>query len=137
MDGKDIQSALNHAGRCLQEIIPQIHFNNNHPENQNIYISCLKSAVAMMFEGERWNAHMWEDVAERFIDDSIITLQEWMEDNQSNYPHLVDKFETFLQKKEGVKFNNKIKREIKMILYNHRKMIHSEEMVKLLQNIRN
>ena len=140
LDDSDIRQSIDHAGRCLHEIIPRTHFNPNHPENQNIYISCLKSAVAMMFEGERWNAHIWEDVAERFIDDNVITLQEWMETNKIQYPHLVEKFKIFLLKKEnddGYKFMSKLKREIKMILYNHRKMIHSDEMVTLLQSLEN
>ena len=136
INDQDIRNSLNHAGRCIQEIIPRTHFNKQHPENQNIYISCLKSAVAMMFEGERWNAHMWEDVAERFIDDNTVTLQEWVDANDDQYPILAEKFKVFIKKKtEDDKFITKLKREIKIILYNNRKIIHSDAMINQLQSL--
>ncbi len=136
INDQDIRNSISHTSRCIQEIIPRTHFNKQHPENQNIYISCLKSAVAMMFEGERWNAHMWEDVAERFIDDNTVTLQEWVDANDDQYPILAEKFKVFIKKKtEDDKFITKLKREIKIILYNNRKIIHSDAMINQLQSL--
>lgn len=131
----DIRQAINHAGKCIQHIIRQIHFNTNHPENQNIYVSCLKSAVAMMFEGEQWNAHAWADVADRVIDDSTVALQDWMNTNQLRHPELLCKFEQFLKNKDDDDaFMTNLKREIKLLMYNNRKLVHSESMVSLLQD---
>ena len=134
---EDIQFAISKAGRCIQEIIPITHFNKKHPENQNIYVSCLKSAVAMMFEEKRWNAHAWNDIADRVIDDNIVTLQNWMDLNKDNYPGLVEKFKIFIDRKEGGynTFLTNLKRELKMVLYNNRKLIHSDAMVKLLHTL--
>ena len=135
LEDQEIKNALSHAASCLQEIVPITHFNKKHPENQNIYISCLKSAVAMMFEDERWNAHMWSDIADRVIDDNTVTLQDWMNRHKENYPRLEERFKIFMDKKEGDDdvFLTKLKRDLKLILYNNRKLIHSEEMIKLLQ----
>ena len=47
------------------------HFNKEHPENQNIYISCLKSDVAMMYENQKWITHAWPDIADRIINDNV------------------------------------------------------------------
>ena len=135
LENQEIKNAILHAASCLQEIVPKTHFNKKHPENQNIYITCLKSAVAMMFEDERWNAHMWSDIADRVIDDSTVTLQEWINKHKDKHPRLEEKFKIFMDKKEGDDelFMTKLKRDLKLILYNNRRLIHSEEMIKLLQ----
>ena len=137
IDEYDIQRAISHTGRCIQEIIPMTHFNKEHPENQNIYISCLKSAVAMMFEDDRWNARTWSDVADRVIDDNTVTLQEWMEANKERHPQLEENFKIFMGRKEGDDdpFLTKLKIDIKFILYNNREIVHSKAMVKLLQSL--
>lgn len=132
---KDIQQSLNRAGRCIQEIIALTHFNPKHPENQNIYISCLKSAVALLFEDEKWNAHLWDDVSDRVVDNSIITIQDWLDQNKDKHPRLAEKFQIFVDKREGDddKFSVNLKRAIKLVLYNGRNMIRSSDMIKLLQ----
>lgn len=138
LSDQDIQHAIKHAGRCIQEIIPMTHFNKSYPQNQNIYISCLKSAVAMMFEDEKWNACGWSDIADKFIDDNTQTLQGWMDGNSDEYPELAAKFKMFIQNKEyNDRFVVGLKKDIKMMLYNNRKLIHSDEMVNLLQTLDN
>ena len=136
LGNQEIKTALSHAASCLQEIVPKTHFNKKYPANQNIYISCLKSVVAMMFEDERWNAHMWSDIADRVIDDSTVTLQEWITKHKDKHPRLEERFKIFMDKKEGddESFLNKLRRDLKLILYNNRKLIHSDEMIKLLQS---
>lgn len=133
----DIKHAISHTKRCLQELIPRIHFNPSHPENQNVYVSCLKSAIAMLFENSRWNAHMWNDVADRIIDDNIVTIQEWIRVNGDEHPQLATKFESFMTERDnsGELFISDIKRDIKMILYNNRKLVHSDNTVRYLQNL--
>ena len=133
----DIRYAISKTGKCIQEIVSATHFNKKHPENQNIYISCLKSAVAMMFEEQRWNAHAWNDIADRVINDNTVTLQSWVELNKDNHPNLAEKFKIFMERKEGNSktFLSNLKRELKMVLYNNRKLVHSEEMITLLQRL--
>ena len=129
---QDIRCAIEHACRCMQHIIPATHFNKKYPKNQNIYVSCLKSAVAMMFEGERWNAYAWSDIADRFVNDNITTLRDWLNNNED--PALRRKFQFFIDKREDdAKFFAALKRELKMILYNNRALVHSAEMRELLQ----
>ena len=136
INAEDIQFSISKAGRCIQEIISITHFNKNHPENQNIYISCLKSTVAMMFEEKRWNVHAWNDIADRVIDDNAVTLQSWMDLNKDDHPGLAEKFKIFMDRKEGDNaFLTSLKRELKMVLYNNRKLIHSDEMVNLLHTL--
>jgi hypothetical protein len=101
-------------------------------KNICINVACLKSAVAMMFEGEKWNAYAWSDIADRFVDDNITTLHDWLENN--NDPGLKGKFDIFMNKKDAdQKFLVDLKRELIMILYNNRALAHSSEMIELLR----
>jgi hypothetical protein len=130
---RDIMRAIGHAGRCMQEIIPLTHFNTNHPENQNIYVSSLKSPVTMLYEGNKWHAHKWAVVADRVIDNNVTTINEWIDRQRGGDPTLASKFKVFVDCVENDKFVDELKSEIKLILYNNRKLVHSNEMVDILQ----
>ena len=49
-------------------------------------------------------------------------LEEWLE-NGKDYPEIMTKFNRYLEKKENDDVINKIKNEIKLILYNNRKVV--------------
>ena len=49
-------------------------------------------------------------------------LEEWIE-NGNNFPEIMKKFNRYLEKKEHDVVLNKIKEEIKLILYNNRSLI--------------
>ena len=49
-------------------------------------------------------------------------LEEWIE-NGKDYPIIMKKFNRYLEKKEKNQVINKIKEEIKLVLFNNRKVI--------------
>ena len=52
-------------------------------------------------------------------------LEEWVE-NGKEYPDIMRKFNRYLEKKEKDEVINKIKDEIKLILYNNRKVTNDQ-----------
>ena len=64
------------------------------------------------------------------IDDkeSIIEqkLEEWIE-NGKNYPDIMKKFNRYLEKKENDTVLNKIKNEIKLMLFNNRDIVSKKQ----------
>jgi len=123
---KDYLKCLKHSNFCIPHLIEQIHFNPKKPENHNIYISNLKNNYVMVYDGIRWIIRDRDESIQNLIDDkeSIIEqkLEEWIE-NGNKYPDIMKKFNRYLEKKENDKVFNKVKGEIKLMLFNNRDII--------------
>jgi hypothetical protein len=122
----DYLKCLKHSNFCIPHLIEKIHFNPKKPENHNIYISNLKNNYAMVYDGSKWNIKDRDESIQGLIDDKegIIEqkLEEWIE-NGNRYPEIMNKFNRYLEKKENNVVINKIKNEIKLLLFNNRDLI--------------
>jgi hypothetical protein len=123
---KDYMKCLKHANFCIPHLIEKIHFNPKKPENHNIYISNLKNNYVMIYNGSKWMINDRDESIQNLIDDkeSIIEqkLEEWLE-NGEKYPEIMNKFNRYLEKRENDKVLDKIKGEIKLMLFNNRDLI--------------
>ena len=45
---------INKGFKSVQHLAKSIHFNKNHPENHNIYISNLRDNYVMVYDGGKW-----------------------------------------------------------------------------------
>jgi hypothetical protein len=122
----DYLKCLKHSNFCIPHLIEKIHFNPKKPENHNIYISNLKNNYVMIYNGYKWMLNDREESIQNLIDEkeSIIEqkLEEWLE-NGKQYPDIMKKFNRYLEKKENDTVLNKIKDEIKLMLFNNRDLI--------------
>ena len=120
---KDYVKCLKHSNFCIPHLIKQIHFNPSKPENHNIYISNLKNNYVMIYNGSKWMLNDRDESIQNLIDDkeSIIEqkLEEWIE-NGIKYPDIMKKFNKKKKKKENDRVINKVKSEIKLMLFNNR-----------------
>ena len=126
----DILKCLQHSNFCIPHLIEKIHFDVNKPENHNVYISNLKNKYIMIYDGEKWKCKDRDEQINSLIDDneSVIEykLEEWIE-NGNEYPTIMNKFKRYIDKKENNKVLNKIKEEIKLILFNNRNVIEKNK----------
>ena len=80
----------------------------------------------MVYDGNKWNLNNQDETIENLFDTNhdILEqkLEEWIE-NGKDYPEIMKKFNRYLEKKENDFVVNSIKKEIKLILFNNRKMI--------------
>ena len=122
----DYLKCLKHSNFCIPHLIEKIHFNPKKPENHNIYISNIKNNYVMLYDGNKWVLKNRDEVINELIDEKEIIieqkLEEWIE-NGNQYPDIMKKFNRYIEKRENDKILNKIKDEIKLILFNNRKLI--------------
>jgi|SaaInlStandDraft_6_1057023.scaffolds.fasta_scaffold06199_2 hypothetical protein len=127
---KDILKCLKHSNFCVPHLIEKVHFDENKPENHNIYISNLKNKYVMMYDGNKWNCKDKEEEISNLFDDNhgVIEhkLEEWLEIGK-NYPDAMRKFNRYIEKKDHDTVIDKIKGEIKLILYNNRHRINRDK----------
>ena len=122
----DYLKCLKHSNFCIPHLIEKIHFNPKKPENHNIYISNLKNNYVMIYDGHKWNIKDRDESIQDLIDEKEVFIEqklEWIE-NGKQYPDIMKKFNRYIEKKENDKVLNKIKNEIKFILFNNRGLIN-------------
>lgn len=126
LEDSDYLKCLNHSNFCIPYLIEKIHFDPTKPQNHNIYISNLKNNYVMVYDGDKWTIKDREESIQNLIEEKehIIEqkLEEWIE-NGDKYPDIMKKFNRYIDKKENDKVLNKIKNEIRLMLFNNRGVI--------------
>ena len=126
LSDNDFIKCINHNNMCIPQLIKMIHLDPKKPENHNIYISNLKNGYVMLYDGRKWNAFNRDETINDLLEDKQSIIEEKLEDwitKGEEYPELMKKFKRYLNKKENNEILNKIKEEIKLMLYNNRKII--------------
>ena len=116
----DYKSCIKKVNYCVKHMIEKIHFNPCKPENMNIYISNIKDKYIMVYDGHNWNLANKKEELERLYEEKEMMLEEWLETNPEK--ELKEKFMKYLNNKESDECLNRIKEDIKLMLYN-KKMI--------------
>ena len=126
LSDKDFISCISHSNFCIPHLIKKIHFDPEKPENHNIYISNIKNNYAMTYDGDKWNLSNRDDIINDILEEKEIIieekLEEWLEKGKQ-YPEIMKKFTRYLEKKENDVVLDKIKDEIKLVLFNNRNLI--------------
>jgi hypothetical protein len=125
--------------KSLEEFMNHVHFNKDHPENHNIYVASLKDGHVVTYNGKRWDVGL----ADQMLDDLIQQKSDILEEK---YDEIADKlspmeskkFNNFINRKDDAKVNLKLKRELRVQLYNNRHFAKGakklmEEKEKLIQ----
>jgi len=77
----------------------------------------------MIYNGNKWMINDRDESIQNLIDDKELImeqkLEEWIE-NGNQYPDIMKKFNRYIEKKENDKVLNKVKAEIKILLFNNR-----------------
>ena len=84
----------------------------------------------MVYDGGKWDTFNRDEIINNMIDDKQGLIEErienWIEEGKK-YPAIMRKFERYLEKKENNVVIDRIKEEIKLMLFNNRKLIKSKE----------
>jgi len=129
---KDYIHCLNRMIMSIPTLITKIHFDPKHPENHNIYIPNIQHNYAMIYDRKEWKLRDMNDTIDDLIRDHEMVLEEWIDCGGKKFPKAMENFKTYLEKREEFGVENTIKKEIKLLLYNKRKMIKNKNKVKLL-----
>ncbi len=164
LNKKDILKIMtdtrNNGKHCINKLIDLIHFNNNLPENQNIYMSDFNRGKFMINDGKDWNIsqneefilfEVLEHVRKLYFDIDDEEFEDKFENNakfrndfnttfKKYYDYLYDELddneltEQELQKK--LNFKTMMNTEVKNKLYNRRKLVmdNHEKIKNIVEN---
>ena len=114
---------LNKGFKSVPSLVGYIHFDKNKPENNNVYISNMRDKHVLVYDGENWNLKEREEVLQQLVDDKTDILAEKFEElvNKIDEP-TIKKFKRFLDQKDEDAVVASIKKDLKLLLYNSRKI---------------
>ena len=118
-----IKQALNYGFKSVPVFTKYLHFNKNKPENHNIYINNMKNKFVMVYKKDDWNLTNQDDILGKLIDFKTDFLADKFEEYKNDLPEsTLRKFDRFLDEQYEDDVINDIKDELKLILYNNRKL---------------
>ena len=124
---RDYQRAFNRASMCVPQILEKVHFDPEQPQNHNVYISSMNNKYIKLHNGKRWNLRDREETLEDLFADAEYMLENkletWQEEEDPQSERATKKFDIYLKVKETETLYNKIKQELKMLLFNNRSLI--------------
>jgi len=124
---KHYKNAINRMLMCVPNLISDVHFSSKAPENHNIYISNIRGKYAMVWDGRNWEARDQNEMINKIIMDNEYAIEEWIDEDK--FPQEMKKFNEYLELKESPDLVNGrtaldvIREEVKLVLYNNRKLI--------------
>ena len=127
----DYLDAIRKGNMGIPSIVEKVHFNPKKRENNNIYITNLKSEYMQVFNGTEWETQLTEDFLNFLVQDNADRIEdkieEWHDTNHiystEEYESVLDKYPRFLDRLSEVKYvSSKVRREVKLILFNKRKL---------------
>lgn len=119
----EFSKALNRTLLSIPQLIEYTHFNPKLPENHNIYISNQKGKYAMIYNGKDWEIKDQSQTIDKLINDQEYEMEQWVNGIGEKHPKEMDKFQRYLDVKEKDGALDVMKEEVKLLLYNKRKII--------------
>ena len=125
--------AIKKIFNSIPELTKMIHFDVNKPENHNVYISNMRDNFILIYDGNDWQLKDRSEILDQIIQDKSVILEEKFNETISNLSDYVkNKFKQFLEIKDDDVIINRIKKELKIMLYNNNKICKKQ--IKLKTN---
>jgi len=123
IDRNDLLKGFRTGFNSTLNLIDAIHFNPKYPEFHNVYISSMKNKYAMMYDGNDWTLVMKDDLIDKMYDNKRDYIEENLDDFlDSLTPSQQRALHRWLNVDDDHHYIKKIKNDIKLLLYNKRKM---------------
>jgi|SaaInlStandDraft_4_1057021.scaffolds.fasta_scaffold00927_7 hypothetical protein len=104
-------------------LIKYVHFNKKIPEFHNVFVSNTQNSFTYAYNGGSWNVVSKSEAVKQLIDDGKDILVEKFNELKNELPQSsIKKFTNFIEKQDDDKIVSWMQNEVKMILYNNRKL---------------
>jgi hypothetical protein len=117
------QKILNKGFKSVPTFVQYLQFNRNSPQNHNVYISNIQTNYALVYDGDDWKLKERNDVLQQLIDDKTAILSDKFDELLTKLDeHTVRKFQRFLNESGDNEVISNIKNDLKLLLYNNKKI---------------
>jgi hypothetical protein len=121
---KDYKHLFTKCNSLIPTLIELIHFNEDKPENANVYISNIKSPYAYVYDGNKWNLMNKDEIIDDIYDNKCIIIIDKFDDMKDILnKHTIEMFNKFIEKHDSDIMKKNISDKIQLLLYNNRNLI--------------
>lgn len=120
---KNYYKALSRCIYAVPELISQTHFNENKPENHNIYLSNMRGKWVSVYNGKKWLVKDKAKAIDDLIHDNHYRLDDWYHEDGKKYPKVTKKFNLYQEKRDEDGVYEKMYQDIEEQLYNNRDIV--------------
>jgi hypothetical protein len=124
LDTTDLIKVLKSGFNSTIKLTEAVNFNPRFPEYHNVYISSIKDKYAMVYDGKDWKLVIRTDLVEEIYENN----KDYIEENMERFFDSLSasckrSLNRWLNTEEEDDKIKKIKDDIKLLLYNSRKMV--------------
>ena len=133
LTNKDFKSIMRRGMLSVPDLIRKIHFNEQIPENHNVYISNLRNQYVLMYDGNKWRLIDRKEALQQIYGDHYELLEtkfEELTEMKSLDRTTIEKWQNFLnyvnstdEYDQSNKYVDMVKEDIKKILYENRDIV--------------
>ncbi len=121
LDYKDWLKIFRRNYKSIEELALLTHFDKNKPENQNIYISNLRSKYIMIHDGKRWIVKNKKETVDDMYDEKAYIIFNKVDELTDKLPiSIVDKFDKIRTDYDTDEIRKALIKDIDITLYNQR-----------------
>ena len=120
----DYKNIFNKCNSAIPMLIDLVHFNEDKPENANVYISNMRSQFAYIYDGKKWILKNKDELIDDIYDNKCIILLEKYDDLKNILNDItIRHFEHFKNKYDSNAMKENVSNRIELLLYNNRNLI--------------
>jgi hypothetical protein len=125
---KDIRPNMKSLNMGISNLVNNVYFNPEIPENHSIRVSNLKKEFATVFNGEHWDTVTIEHLLSKLHLWGEYFFEEWLVNNGSD--KLIEKFEKYITNMEdNAEMQKTAKNNLLLICYNGRKRLNLQKCI--------
>jgi hypothetical protein len=133
-----VNALLGRPKVAVEEMVKEIHCNEEHPENNNAYVSNKRDNTGVVFNGTIWEHRNKEEIIEDVVDNSFRILEDRYDEILEQQNHNLEKLSASIRRFETLRdwWDNptcpnmeKIRGNTNLILYNNK--TRAEELRKI------
>ena len=133
---RDYIKCIKSVNHCVKDLIQKVHFNENHPENMNIYVSSMKTDCLMVYKNNNWSIVDRKKHLDILYELNEVQLENWYDECKDKYPGIIRSFKRYLSNKESSDVINDVKKEIIFMLYNNKQfVIKNHDDIKCIESL--
>ena len=123
LTNRDWIKILNRNYKSIEDLTLKTHFDKTKPENQNIYISNLRSKYIMVHDGCDWVVKDRNNTVEELYDEKAYIIFNKVEELTGRIPiKIVDKFNKIKTGYDEDEIRKVLLKDLDMVLYNQRRI---------------
>ena len=120
---KDYKNLFTKCNSLIPTLIELIHFNEDKPENTNVYISNIKSPYAYVYDGHKWNLMNKDEIIDDIYDNKCLIIIDKFDMKELLNKYTVEMFSKFIDKHSSDMMKKNMSNKIQILLYNNRNLI--------------